>query len=266
MKFPNHILLDMRKSIVNYSSQYWILNYLSSLKNNNLFDSLSFHKKFLINKKKLFLNKLIADQIKFTVRYNYSNLAIFLNKNEKLFFTTNYQPRLKVKNRSINSNSYGKSIYDFLSNTSSVCDKKSFKRLFKNLSFKTNYHLFKSNNLWNLFNINFLKKEKIYTKLKYSRVPQYDIVSGGAAALFAGFLGFLITEKFGFELVDSGDFYFVFMYAVFFFFSCRLFLKLIDKSKLSWNIFSLKWLIYFYKIIFFLLIKFYKNLINKFLN
>lgn len=59
-----------------------------------------------------------------------------------------------------------------------------------------------------MFDLNFLKKEKIYTKLKYSRTPQYDIVSGGVAALFAGFLGFLICEKFGLELLDSGDFYF----------------------------------------------------------
>ena len=39
-------------------------------------------------------------------------------------------------------------------------------------------------------NINFIKKEKLYTKLKYSRTPQYDIVSGGIAALLSGFLGF----------------------------------------------------------------------------
>lgn len=65
----------------------------------------------------------------------------------------------------------------------------------------------------------------MYTKLKYSRVPQYDIVSGGVAAIFAGFLGFLICEKFGFELLDSGDFYFVFMYIVFIFFFIRLLIK-----------------------------------------
>ena len=57
----------------------------------------------------------------------------------------------------------------------------------------------------------------MYTKLKYSRSPQSDIVSGGVAALFAGFLGFLISEKFGIELVDSGDFYTFFMYIVFLF-------------------------------------------------
>jgi hypothetical protein len=79
---------------------------------------------------------------------------------------------------------------------------------------------------FNLFDINFLKKEKIYTKLKYSRVPQYDIVSGGAAALFGGFLGFLVAEKYGFELIDSGDFYFIFMYVVFLSFALRLFIKL----------------------------------------
>jgi hypothetical protein len=76
--------------------------------------------------------------------------------------------------------------------------------------------------------INFLRKEKIYTKLKYSRVPQYDIASGATAALLAGFLGFLICEKFGFELLDSGDFYFLFMYLVFFFFFMRLFYKTIN--------------------------------------
>jgi len=67
----------------------------------------------------------------------------------------------------------------------------------------------------NLININFLRYERLYTKLKYSRSPAFDIVSGGAAALLAGFVGFLISEKFGFELVDSGDFYYLFMYIVF---------------------------------------------------
>jgi hypothetical protein len=84
-----------------------------------------------------------------------------------------------------------------------------------------------------LFNINFLRKERIYTKLKYSRVPQYDIVSGGAALLFGGFLGFLICEKFGFELLDSGDFYFLFMYVVFLCFAIRLFLKIMDANEPS---------------------------------
>lgn len=101
--------------------------------------------------------------------------------------------------------------------------------------------------LWSLFDINFIKKEKIYTKLKYSRCPQYDIVSGGVAALFAGFIGFLISEKFGIELVDSGDFYTFFMYCVFFFFACKPFLKVVSQENTVWNFFSLKPLFVFVK-------------------
>ena len=84
-----------------------------------------------------------------------------------------------------------------------------------------------------MFDINFLKREKIYTKLKYSRSPAYDIVSGGVAALFAGFLGFLISEKFGIELVDSGDFYTLFMYIVFLTFSTRPLLKMMNQNALT---------------------------------
>jgi hypothetical protein len=83
--------------------------------------------------------------------------------------------------------------------------------------------------------------------------------------LFAGFLGFLISEKFGFELPDSGDFYYLFMYLVFLFFFLRLFLKIMDAKEFSWNPLSLKWLVHFYKLLAILLIKFFKNLI-KFLN
>lgn len=96
-----------------------------------------------------------------------------------------------------------------------------------------------NNPLWDVFNINFLRKEKIYTKLKYSRCPQYDIVSGGVAALFSGFLGFLICEKFGLELLDSGDFYVFFMYVVFAAFSLRPLLRISDKSDTLWHVLTL---------------------------
>lgn len=93
--------------------------------------------------------------------------------------------------------------------------------------------------LWSVFDINFLRKEKIYTKLKYSRCPQYDIVSGGLAALFSGFLGFLICEKFGLELLDSGDFYTFFMYAVFAAFSLRPLLRISNQADNLWHVFTL---------------------------
>lgn len=89
-----------------------------------------------------------------------------------------------------------------------------------------------------LFDLNFLKKERLYTKLKYSRCPQYDIVSGGFAALLAGLFGFLITEKFGVELVDSGDFYVLLMYAVFLALALRPLLKILTKNSTLYSVFS----------------------------
>lgn len=95
------------------------------------------------------------------------------------------------------------------------------------------------------FDINFLRKEKVYTKLKYSRCPQYDMVSGGFAALLAGFIGFLISEKFGIELVDSGDFYIAFMYVVFATFSLRPLIRIYSKDSSSYTPISIKYVINF---------------------
>jgi hypothetical protein len=98
----------------------------------------------------------------------------------------------------------------------------------------------------NLININFLRKERLYTKLKYSRSPAYDIVSGGTAAILAGFLGFLVSEKFGFELVDSGDFYYLLMYIVLFSFSLRPLLVSINNQNGIYSILSLYNIFYFF--------------------
>ena len=98
----------------------------------------------------------------------------------------------------------------------------------------------------NLVNVNFLRKERLYTKLKYSRSPAYDIVSGGSAALLAAFLGFLISEKFGFEMVDSGDFYFLFMYLVFISFSVRPLLITLNSNNPVTSVFSIKPIINFF--------------------
>ena len=115
-----------------------------------------------------------------------------------------------------------------------------------------------------LFDINFLRKEKLYTKLKYSRCPQYDIVSGGFAALLAGFIGFLISEKFGIELVDSGDFYIVFMYAVFLVFSLRPLVLSYSKHETPYNPISLKYLFTFVVDIVILLLRSLKSLFPKY--
>lgn len=68
------------------------------------------------------------------------------------------------------------------------------------------------------FCIYFFKKERFYTKLKYSRVPQFDTSSGAVASFLSGMYGFMVCEKFGFELIDSADFLFLILY-VFVFFS-----------------------------------------------
>lgn len=271
MKFPNHIILDVSKQTVSHSNQYWIFKYIYSLKISNINkttnivnNDFSFYKKFFLKKENLILNKLTNNQTLFTLKYNFSNSSIFLSDLEKNFFKKVYEPRIKVKHKVLNSKAVGKEIYDYLLTSGNLFDEKSLKRLFKSFDFNlNNISFYKTSNLWSLFDINFLKKERIYTKLKYSRVPQYDIVSGGAAALFAGFLGFLISEKFGWELVDSGDFYFLFMYLVFIFFFCRLFLKIMSHDQYSWNILSLKWLFFFIKNVIFLLNKFIASFFKK---
>ena len=132
------------------------------------------------------------------------------------------------------SNSFEKNIYTYLKNSSN--------------------NIYYSPILTNA-NVNFLRKERLYTKLKYSRSPAYDIVSGGMAALLAGFIGFLISEKFGFELVDSGDFYFFFMYVVFLCFSLRPLLITFNTKTTFIEAISVKPVIKFYLGIFYLLLK-----------
>ncbi len=273
MKLTNHVILDVSKNSLNTSNQYWILKYFNSIASKNLFNNIVFHKKFYIKKENIFSNNLLNSQLKFTIKYNYTNPVNFLNKNKTFLINNKFQTKTLVKNRELDSNHITYLVSDFLKSSHSSYDNKNLRRLFKSVFLLNNSNTnnrnswllqeFKSDKIFNLFNINFLKKEKMYTKLKYSRTPQYDIVSGGAAALLAGFLGFLITEKFGFELVDSADFYFLFMYLVFFFFVLRLFLKLFNSEKSSWNPFSLKWSFFFYKNLLHLIINFIKSFFNK---
>lgn len=111
--------------------------------------------------------------------------------------------------------------------------------------FNNNYLNFNDFNLdfknFNFFLLNYvifkIKKEKRYTKLKYSRVPQVDISSGAIASLLAGLLGFLVTEKMGFELLDSGDFYLIVLYVIVLLNSLRIIYKtlnIININSLSW--------------------------------
>jgi hypothetical protein len=127
--------------------------------------------------------------------------------------------------------------------------------LVKLSTLNTRYGL-RTNTLAHVLNLNILRKERLYTKLKYSRSPAYDIVSGGSAALLAGFLGFLISEKFGFELVDSGDFYYGFMYVVFLAFSFKPLALVADNRKGLPSTLSLRRVIVFIQSLVLLILKF----------
>lgn len=127
-------------------------------------------------------------------------------KFSKNFITLNYYKA----NNSILNNYY----YYFNNN---YLNFNSFNFDFKNFNFfLLNYVIFK------------IKKEKRYTKLKYSRVPQVDISSGAIASLLAGLLGFLVTEKMGFELLDSGDFYLLVLYLIVLLNSLRIIYKTLN--------------------------------------
>lgn len=259
MKFPNNIILDLHADKLINNSQYWIINYLHNYnKNNYTFNT--------FNNLKIFNNSLKKNN-----QYFQTNLSEieFEKKKKKFdkFFCINSDIDKKKKYK---TNIYlSKNLIQILQNNffykkdnnKSKFDKKK-KQIFDFLySFSINNkkkNLIVVNNKISNFDIHFLKKEKIYTKLKYSRVPQYDIVSGGVAAIFAGFLGFLICEKFGFELLDSGDFYFLFMYVVFLSFFLRLFIKLINEELQQWNFYSIKWLLFYLQSLFFLIKNFFK--------
>lgn len=134
-----------------------------------------------------------------------------------------------------------------------------YKKNLSTLLQKTNSNYSNSYNTDN-FNLNFIKKEYTYTKLKYSRTPGYDIVSGGSAVILAGFLGFLVSEKFGIELVDSGDFYYLWMYVVFLCFSVRPLLVTSSENQSILSLLSLRYIFNFLILILNLLLKLIKRL------
>ena len=98
MKFPSHIILDINKQNISYSSQLWVFKYVSFFKHTTLnnFTNFFIHKKFLFKKENLFLNKLTMNQNNFTISYSLSNPTIFLSENDKKFLSKVYKPRIKV--------------------------------------------------------------------------------------------------------------------------------------------------------------------------
>jgi len=116
-----------------------------------------------------------------------------------------------------------------------------------------------------MYNIYFLKKERIYTKLKYSRVPQFDTASGAVATLLAALYGFLVTEKFGFEMIDSGDFYMILMYVIFLVLALRVIYKTLNTSNSLTSLLSFHNLTTFYWTLFTLTTNNVKFFLKKYL-
>lgn len=176
-----------------------------------------------------------------TLRSNNVHKATLLKDWEKRGFINIYKS-------SFTSNHQNQDTFNYLTLSSQDYTKTKLKSLLSKYNNNSSGNLINSKltTHTDLININFLRKERLYTKLKYSRSPAYDIVSGGAAALLAGFIGFLISEKFGYELVDSGDFYYAFMYGVFLVFSLRPLLTVSDSNKGFLQCLSLRNLVLFY--------------------
>ena len=254
--YPQNIILDLQQHSPSITHDYWTINYSLSFKENSFF------------------YKSLSLPLESNLTYIQSHLPtiksslVFVNSSNALNF--GHKGPQKTSKRALRFNVSGKEFLKttnntrynhFLNNFRLASKKEAFldgnvgDRLSKqDIAISANLTFSPSNNLtFTLFDINFIKKERLYTKLKYSRSPAYDIVSGGSAALLAGFIGFLISEKFGIELVDSGDFYIVFMYSVFASFFCRPLLKIMSMNNTVWDIISLNFLIdYVYTIFLFL--------------
>jgi hypothetical protein len=236
MRKPEHIILNFEYSNSVVKPNYWAVNHLIStdaalqaLTNSNV--HLKFKKKNAVNHS----HGILKSQQKFTVRSSHSHPADFLYEWERSGITQVYAPTaLKRPHKHVlgYSRDKGHDFYAYINLTDLNYNRRNVEYLLARYSpgasFKTTHKL---NTWFSLVNVNLLRKERLYTKLKYSRSPAFDIVSGGAAALLAGFVGFLISEKFGYEMVDSGDFYYLFMYLVFLSFSIRPLLIVADSSK-----------------------------------
>jgi len=258
LRQPNHIILDFNNNLKNNSSQYWALNFLEKNEKSPLFlNDLDLYKKFSLNNQFSSSNKFFNNNygLSFSNSNNLDNSDL-----RNIFNSSNLN---LSRDKYILKYSKNKTKNNFL--LTSFSDDKLYRYnlerafyLHKTYSLLNNSNTL--NNSWyNTININFLRKERLYTKLKYSRSPAYDIVSGGAAAILAGLLGFLVSEKFGIELVDSGDFYYLFMYVVFLCFSIRPLLMVADFKKSFFSLFSLNRVLRFYINLTLSFIKFVKS-------
>ena len=255
MRSPNHIVLDFESSKHAYSERYWVLRFLEDHSSQpDFINNIDMSKKFQLSQQVIASNRMLKSQEKHTLRMSTSHPASLMSDSLASSVNQLNAPKaLASEKKTLEyylkySKAEGRDAYMYLNLKPYDYTRRSVRRLFR-LKKQDSADSFAQNSLntwFNLVNVNFLRKERLYTKLKYSRTPAYDIVSGGAAALLAGFIGFLVSEKFGFELVDSGDFYYGFMYAVFVAFSMKPLLTAADPERGFLDMFSLRRVFSFY--------------------
>ena len=228
MKFPSSLLLNFTKSITHKPKFSWILQ---SLLQDQI--SISYVSKFLWFEQKVTANNrnIFKTPSKFTILHSTEPYLLTLQKSQQLFSQKIHKPNKELKRKLLHHNSLEVQIFDYLTYSDlAINSKKFFKLINDNRNTKPQLQPNRKALLLK-FDLVFFKKERLYTKLKYSRVPQYDAVSGGSAALLAGFLGYLITEKFGLELTDSGDFWFLLIYLLVLGFSIKPLLRLVTEEE-----------------------------------
>lgn len=269
--YPQNIILDLQQHTPSATHDYWTINYSLSFRENSFFF------------KSLALPLENSAPLLRSTLPNLKSSLIFVNSSKPLSLGINSSKKPSKRTlrfnvsgteflKTTNYTKYNHFLNNFRSDSlkkipfGDSISTKSLKQTIAGNANSTSSPLNKLDNLtFTLFDINFIKKERLYTKLKYSRSPAYDIVSGGSAALLAGFIGFLVSEKFGIELVDSGDFYIVFMYIVFASFFCRPLLKIMSMNNTVWDIISLNFLIDYIYTIFLFCNRFFMVIVRKFL-
>lgn len=268
MRKVNHIILNFEAD-KKINNTYWALNFISNQENSaKILSNVDIYKKFILSKQIKKKLPFLKNEKKHTLKLNNSHPVTFMKEWEKEGVLNVFEPIKETKDKNTKrfylkfSQSKGRDSYMYIKLSNNNYYKRNTKRILlkwdKKAESLQNTYVF--NTMLRLLNINFLRKERLYTKLKYSRSPAYDIVSGGSAALLSGFIGFLVSEKFGFELVDSGDFYYLFMYLVFISFSLRPLVFASDSITGFFEAFSPRKILNFYIETISLVLKFFKKL------
>jgi len=274
MRKIDHIVLDMESTTNNFLKTHWTKS-LNTFIYFKFLKDIDFYEKILINTSlsnyKLFTKEDSSLNFKLQTDSNFLyNKFSYKKKKLTLKLINSTQPLNKHSSNVSFENNLSSTLFQYNNVLSLNTTRTKINKFFLNKSNLSyfflkvgRYNTFsKVTNIpttYSLININFLIKERVYTKLKYSRTPSFDIISGGFALLLAGFFGFLISEKFGYELGDSGDFYFVFMYLVLVALILRPLLIVSDFTKGYFNIFSVWRVVVFFKII---LISFFNYFFN----